>query len=507
MTPKPAAAASTGMRFHGAGLRGADAPRSSRTFEGRFGRMFRSLPPAIHELGDLDKLATKMMADLEVPKDGPDPEENSGISAGYTYLGQFIDHDLTFDPVSSLDRVNDPEALTDFRTPRFDLDCVYGRGPDDQPYLYQDDGVQMLMGRAITGNPLDPNTKDVPRNSAGRALIGDKRNDENTIVSQMQSAFLRFHNRVFKFLKDQGEDFSVDEVQRAVRWHYQYVVLNDFLPTIIGKENFQAIFPHGTGDAVKHPPVLKFYEARNDGFIPIEFSTAAYRFGHSMVRPDYRLNLTSPRLPIFSMTGESLLGFREYPSDRAIDWGLFFKGVKNNVNPATDKERVQPAYKIDTSLVNPLANLPAPVASNPNSLILRNLKRGLMMSLPSGQSVARAMGVDPIDDKKLLVGKATEEDMPANNKPITDVSAKFADNAPLWFYILAEAQQQFKNDKTPLHLGPAGGRMAGETFAGLLMSDGHSYLRQYPRWKPFPEFTAADGSFGMAELIKQSMLA
>src|SRR5207253_4018255 len=115
---------------------------------------------------------------------------------GYTYLGQFIDHDLTFDPVSSLQRQNDPDGLVDFRTPRFDLDCVYGRGPDDQPYLYRNDGLHMLLGEPLTGNEDDPGARMVPRNKpeAGdpvRALLGDPRNDENVIVSQLQSAMIR----------------------------------------------------------------------------------------------------------------------------------------------------------------------------------------------------------------------------------------------------------------------------------------------------------------------------
>lgn len=497
MSPSPALAPRPATKFHGAGLRGADAPRTSRTFEGRFGRIFRSLRPATHTSEDLEKLAMNMVADLEPGSDKEDAEENSGIASGYTYLGQFIDHDLTFDPVSSLDKVNDPEALTDFRTPRFDLDCVYGRGPDDQPYLYEDDGIRMLLGRQLTGNPKDPKAQDVPRNSRGRALIGDKRNDENTIVSQLQAGFLRFHNRVAAVMA--GASFA--QIQRAVRWHYQWVVLNDFLPTIAGKKNFDDIFPKGTGNVVENPPDLRFFHPRHEGFIPIEFSAAAYRFGHSMVRPDYRLSQTIPRFPIFSATGESLVGFREFPANWAIDWSLFFPGVANNSKPRNPAERVQPAYKIDTSLVNPLGNLPAAVASNPSSLVLRNLRRGLMMSLPSGQDAARAMGLDPIPDAQLRIGKATEEDA-AGNPAITDISASFADNAPLWCYILAEAQQQFKKDKTPIHLGPVGGRIVAETIVGLLMSDGHSYLSQFPKWKPFPAFTLKDGTFRMAELLK-----
>src|SRR5207249_2415770 len=187
-------------RNHG-GARGADLPRKSQSFEGRFGRMFRALPPAELPENALRTLAGQMTAEAEAqptPETEVDDEENQGISAGHTYLGQFIDHDLTFDPASSLQKADDPDALVDFRTPRFDLDCVYGRGPSDQPYLYEDNGVRMLLGRKLTGNADDPKARDVPRNSpeAGpkRALIGDPRNDENVIVSQLHAAFLRFHN-------------------------------------------------------------------------------------------------------------------------------------------------------------------------------------------------------------------------------------------------------------------------------------------------------------------------
>src|SRR5262249_24934047 len=148
----------------------------------------------------------------------------------------FIDHDLTFDPASSLQKLNDPNSLTDFRTPRFDLDNIYGRGPDDQPYMYQDARVRMALGRVLTGNPADPIAPDVPRcaptSGAKRALIGDPRNDENVIVSQLQAAFLRFHNRMADVLGAKGPD-DFPTVQKHVRWHYQWVVLNDFLPTIL----------------------------------------------------------------------------------------------------------------------------------------------------------------------------------------------------------------------------------------------------------------------------------
>src|SRR5437870_4811867 len=185
---------------HSVPIRGLMSAKTSPLFQGRFGRMFRSLPHAKfgatdkENIDNLAELAKTMSADFDPPKDGKDDEE-SGIPTLYTYLGQFIDHDITFDPASSLQKQNDPDALIDFRTPAFDLDNVYGRGPDDQPYMYDGDG-SFLLGDPIQGG--DPGAKDLSRNNANprRALIGDPRNDEHTIVSQLQGLFLRFHNRI-----------------------------------------------------------------------------------------------------------------------------------------------------------------------------------------------------------------------------------------------------------------------------------------------------------------------
>ena len=212
-----------------------------------------------------------MTSSFDPPKDGKDDEE-SGIPALYTYLGQFVDHDITFDPMSSLIKQNDPDALTDFRTPAFDLDDVYGRGPDDQPYLY-DNGPTFLLGEPISGGG-DPNAKDLPRNNATirRALIGDPRNDENVIVSQLQGLFLRFHNRTVA--DNPGLDFS--QIQRLVRFHYQYMVLNDFLPRIVHSSVLKAL---KGADGAYDRSKLKFFHWKNEPFMPVEFSVAAYRLG------------------------------------------------------------------------------------------------------------------------------------------------------------------------------------------------------------------------------------
>src|SRR6266699_3732551 len=195
---------------HGRGVRGLDLSRSSILFGGAFGRIFRALPPAefgpseVETRANLHTLAKNMVSTEDKPKDGADPEE-SGIPALFTYLGQFVDHDLTFDPASSLQQQNDIDGLTDFRTPRFDLDNIYGRGPEDQPYLYFDlDKVpKLLLGKPLTGGTQAiPPAADLPRNGGNltstqpaRAIIGDPRNDENVIISQLQGLFFRFHNR------------------------------------------------------------------------------------------------------------------------------------------------------------------------------------------------------------------------------------------------------------------------------------------------------------------------
>lgn len=479
---------------HGIPLRGLMSTKTSALFQGRFGRMFRSLHPAAfgsteaENITNLTKLADAMSADFDPPKDGKDDEE-SGIPALYTYLGQFIDHDITFDPASSLQKQNDPDALIDFRTPTFDLDNVYGRGPDDQPYMY-DGGNSFLLGDPIQGG--DPNAKDLPRNNANprRALIGDPRNDENVIVSQLQGIFLRFHNRI---LAD-NPGLSFPEVQKLVRFHYQYVVLNDFLPRIIHSSVLSHLKTDGKYDYGK----LKFFHWKHEPFMPVEFSVAAYRLGHSMIRPGYRIN-DVVLLPIFPVPSqglpEGLTGFRLMNSDWGIDWGRFIDvdiRTYDGTDAENQKKRLQFAYRLDTSLVNPLHDLPPSVASNPSSLPLRNLERGWRLGLPSGQDVARAMRIKPMADTDILIGQGVDKpDKPLDN--ILSVSKVFADNCPLWTYILAEAMHFNEPVKIPVkedvtvntpRLGPVGGRIVAEVFLGLMFGDSNSLLSLDPNWQP-----------------------
>ncbi|MFP5041629.1 peroxidase family protein [Parasediminibacterium sp. JCM 36343] len=536
-------------------IRGLNSTLKSSTFEGRFGRMFRTLAAAKHSPETLSFLAKKMVDSNngpQTPETKIDDEENTGnkknkgIAAGYTYLGQFLDHDITFDPASSLQQQNDPDSLVDFRTPRFDLDSLYGRGPSDQPYMYDFDAmdgniVKMLLGKPLTGNEssLDPKidtpSQDLPRNNPNgntrRALTGDSRNDENVIVSQLHGMFLRFHNRVVDYQKDNGLDASFETVQNIVRWHYQWIILHDFLPTILGEDMVNEILPNLTNGKTinEEPPKLKFFNWHKEIFMPIEFSGAAYRFGHSMVRPIYRLNPGKNPKPVDPnderfLVFPDLVGFGEFASNMAIDWRLFFD-FGNNASPLS-KEKMQSAYKIDTSLVNPLGNLPKAVADHippMPSLAELNLIRGMRLGLPSGQSVAKTMGLKVIPDNELKIGKATFDGL-TENKAITDFKEldSIKGNTPLWFYVLAESLKNFTNEANeiikgkkitdelknevnsiPVKLGNVGGRIVGEVFIGLLKADQYSYLNQDPFWTPIPGFMK-NGRFGIVELITQA---
>ncbi len=503
------------MKFHGTSPRGLETVPRSVSHEGRFGRMFRALAPFEPKDDDLALLGRTMIekpVDVEDPKA---PSNNGGLPAGYTYFGQFIDHDITFDPVSQLQRQNDPDALEDFRTPRFDLDNLYGRGPNDSPFLYDRGGKTFLIGKNSAGED------DLPRANAGdpkpgawkRALLGDPRNDENLIVSQIHLAFLKYHNKIVK------EGNSFEQAQQIVRRHYNWLVLHDFLPRIVGQNLVDSVLTsekYGDGFSGRTWKAdLRFYRFKVLPFMPVEFSVGAYRFGHSMVRFNYALNTATDahELLIFDPAdpdnelADDLRGFRERPANRQIEWSRFF-------DMAGDKSKLQPARAIDTQISAGLGGLPTVViggpasAANPSSLAERNLLRGKALLLPTGQDVARAMG---LPDKLILsTDKANNQfsigvDKPDESSPDIGSEDKkrlmqlFGNATPLWYYILKEAEV-FCHGRT---LGPVGGRIVAEVFIGLFLADATCFLNVEPNWKPAADkFGCVEkGKFTIADLL------
>ncbi|WP_172977392.1 heme peroxidase family protein [Roseovarius sp. THAF9] len=474
--------------------------------------MFRSLPPwsppgDTEEQIDADIRAFAANAMAET--DGDDQLDNANLPAGYTYFGQFVDHDITFDPTSSLMRQNDPDKLHNFRTPRLDLDCLYGEGPADEPFMYDTNrGGMFLIGRVqrdIEDNPTEgSNEPDLPRNVQGRALIGDMRNDENVIVSQFQLAMLRLHNAVYGQLIGQDPDdtaahFEIDQdkfhaAQRIVRWFYQYVVWNDFIKRLTKNDIWSEVLRLVDGKFVNG---ARFYKWEKNPFMPVEFSVSAYRFGHSLIRPGYLVNLnsdvglgfdpndpTSRELPIFDPTNSGqhdLRGFRFFPHKHTVQWDWYFK-----MSSSVEQFFPQPARRIDPKLSSAVSKIPEG-PGKPNLLATLNLLRSWRMEIPSGTAVAQAMGFAPhaIDD------------------PHEDI---------LWHYILKEAAS-IPAANSGRMLGNVGSTIVAEVFGGLLYGDPKGWVQNEPGWTPAdePAITALlptggpeNGDWEVADLIRAS---
>ncbi len=459
-------------------------PFTSRYYDkGKFGRIFPTLPPFAQDtqkvreaLKDIGKKGGIMDAKDDLTQNPIDLITNPALqtgnpnspvmTAGMTFLGQFIDHDITFDPTSSLERQSDPEFIANFRTPSLALDNVYGSGPGASPHLYdQSDGqgIKMLLEPIGSQGKENINKFDVPRNSQNTALIGDPRNDENLIVSQLQVLFLRFHNVMVDAIRikypTKSPSIVFNEAQEMVRWHYQWILLHEFLPLLCGEDVIKEVITNGR----------KFYGWHNEPYIPVEFSVAAYRFGHSQIRPSYRANFGIANQPNPTPFFADIFDFSVSPSDadpndlrggkrsarRFIDWHTFF-----NLGDGSTR----PNKLIDTKLSSPLFQLPG--FTDVNSLASRNLLRSLTFSLPSGQRVAHAMSLTPLDTEHF--------------DELKHYKVNFENSTPLWFYILKEAEVQ----QMGLRLGEVGARIVAEVFVGLLEGDNTSFLSQNPFWKP-----------------------
>jgi hypothetical protein len=479
------------MSAHGITSRGLTAADST---SGAFGRLFPQLPP--RPSTGLEK-ALKYGAPGGLMDGGPTSADQlaQGVPAGFTFLGQLIDHDLTLESLSQLGGRDD--VATDFRTPRLDLDNVYGAGPLVSRPLY-DGSAQGKLRVADSG-------VDFVRTADGAPLIGDPRNDENLLLAQLHLAMVKFHNRVTDQLAAQqipdafgqpmpskpadepptaqpgvpldqlldvanyyGQLFSAG--RRLVQWHYQWIVVHEFLPLIADSDVVSDVEQNG----------VKFFQPDASGSMPVEFSVAAFRFGHPTVRSEYRVNERfigkifpddpdAPTLPRSDLRGGPVL-----PED-AVDFRYLFD--------VSDQIRPQYMRGIRASLNTQLLDLPVSAVPGAQagalarpiaSLAVRNLLRSEALGLPSGQDVARLLGEVPLTDEQL------------------------GDTGPayLWYYLLKEAEVQAGG----LHLGRVGSRIVAEVLIGLLDADPSSYRAMYPRWQP--TLANAEGSFEMADLLR-----
>jgi len=427
---------------------------------GKYGRMFPHLPAleidedVLRALGRGGALAQPGTATAELASDNP------RIPAGFAILGQFIAHDLTRDP-SLLHHHARIGELRNFRAPRLDLEVVYGAGPLGNPYFFDlSDPDKFLIGLNDAGQP-----DDVPRNAQGQALIADPRNDVHMIISQLHLAFLKFHNRIVDRLRADAAPSGTlfDEARRIATWHYQWIVVHEFLPLTVGEDLVAEILGQGRSASI----------FRGAPHIPVEFADAAYRFGHPQIRETYRLNDRTAGVRIFP----DLAGTRPVPAAYAIEWKHFFN--------IAGQQPPQPSGRIRPSLVPALGNLPDAIVGKTDvpeehSLAYRDLERGISCGLPSGESIARALGLTPVSAEAVGLG-----------------SFGWAGETPLWYYVLQEASVQTGGER----LGDVGGRIVAEVLLGLLKADAAAYYNVSPDWRPTLPGSHG-GEFTMADLLE-----
>ncbi len=490
-------------RFHGAKLSLSWFPFPSVTSPcaDRFGYMSSAATRAATKLpfnvamqallGQLGNMMGDAGRDPNPASHNPADAGVSSVPSGYTYFGQFVDHDVTFDISSTLDADTDANTINNMRSPALDLDSVYGRGPGLDPFLYvfpssgPSTAIKFQTGNNTNTGPGGPSSNgapggmvaqsrfDVPRISGtNTAVIGDPRNDENLIIVQFQHAMLRFHNAVVDLLLAAafaGDIFA--EAKRIVTHHYQWAVVHDFLGRICGAatvNNAMASVVAPVGSAFR---------------MPVEFAVAAYRFGHSMIRDTYWVNFNFP-----SATLGQVFEFNRNPrlpvfSNWVVDFNAFFDtGVPV---PIHNKAR-----RIDSFIANGLETLPG-FAGLMAILATRNLRRALALGLPSGQGMANSFGIAPLTPAQLILGLPAAEVAVLNSN-----GGLLLNKTPLWYYVLREAAVLGGGNQ----LGPVGGRIVAETFVRMLKRDASSYLNVGGGFTPILP-SASAGNFTVADLV------
>jgi hypothetical protein len=407
---------------------------------GRYMRMFPELPAlgiepemlrAIGRAGGLSDATNGRSRDART------------IAAGRPVFGQYLAHDLTADrsPVTHHD---DAELLTNVRSARLDLEHLYGEGPIGNPYLYsRNDPARLLLAPSGPGQD-----DDLPRNPEGIALAGDPRQDVHVLISQMHVAMIRAHNRLVDRLREDGvPDAGLFAAARqALTWHYQYVVLHDYLPETIGRERAARLLAEGP----------RYFRPEGAVAIPLEFADAAYRFGHSQMRDSFQLQPGGAALKLMP----DLMGFGPTPADRVVHWPLLLD--------VPGQPSAQRARAIDGRLPNSLIHLPLDLTGavdedDQASLAVRDLVRGTATGLPSGEAVARRAGAAPLAPDEI---------------GLADLG--WTGETPLWYYLLREAAVREDGER----LGPVGSLIVGEVLLAVIDSDPSSQRSVDPDWRP-----------------------
>ena len=447
-----------------------------------YSRLFNG-PFEGHSADALRELAKKMMG--EVGRD-----DAKGTPSGVVYLGQFIAHDITRDrtPLKK-EPFPTPETTRNERTPLLDLDSVYGSGPvgaavepgEYQMYLQPRPGEERFrLGptepAVVNGVPFPSKDVDFPRRSDKSPIIPDDRNDDNIILAQLHVLFLCFHNKLLDLIVSPGPVIPVpdgptpfEQTRRLVKWHYQWMVREYFLPKIVLQSVLDDIKANG--------PKLFNPQSAKDVSLPVEFTMAAFRFGHSMVHEAYFINKM-----VALGTAETLnRDYRPLSAAHVLDW-VRFVGLGRGANLA---------QKINTTISSGLFGLSDPMVirykdnsegASEAMLPARTLLRGSKARLPSGQEACVLAGTPVIE-------------VDAGHRHYAVLFDKgLLDRLPLWYYLLHEAEVAGIDESLSeshrqggCRLGPLGSRIVAEVLLGLLRVDEDTYPDGWtPPELPFP---------------------
>ncbi|TRZ43507.1 peroxidase family protein [Robertkochia solimangrovi] len=432
-------------------------------------------PQTLHYLQELGKV----MADMGTEADEL-TDQNSKIPSIYTYLGQFIDHDITartdrnsdfnsLEPVEGIKPRKAAEVVENLRNgrrPQLDLDSVFGEGPSFLPSytaeadrIYNNTSLKLYLNESpgyidLRRDEAQAGTTENPK-VVYRARIADARNDENLVVSQMHAAFIKTFNKISDILEPtHTNEEAYCEARKLTRWAYQYIVINDYLKNVCNKGVVADVICNGP-----------FFYNTSIPFMPLEFSVAAFRFGHAMIRPFYTLNTGNVKT-IMKLLGPSM-GDLINPAnaslkpENVIHWSNFVTDTP--VLPVNVSRKIDPFIAKGLFDLSPVGE-PAPPSPLAN-LAQRNLLRGYLLGMPTGQAIAKAMRIDPMRHEELVDGLNDEQ-------KCVMYDSGFSARTPLWYYILQEGKVQSGGDS----LGYVGSMLVSETLVGLVKGDFNSYM-------------------------------
>jgi hypothetical protein len=466
------------------------APRAFTSLS-RFGYLFPDLqkdPTAILPTSASTVQALRDLG-LTMSEPGIDPLSDSDIPSAYTYLGQFIDHDISLMEMKNVN-LTDPNLMplspaeigdiSNLRSPGLDLDNIYSATP-------QVGGDRLLVGKVFSEGPRPPSKGDgffdLPRADRSKdplrdrePRIGDRRDEETTIIGQLHVAFLRAHNAIV----ERGNDYCA--ARSLLRRYYQAVIVHDFLPRVADPKIVAELLAW---------PWKTFDPAEGEFFMPLEFSVAAFRFGHSMVRNSYVVNnfKSASLLRLFSILGR----YTRMPDNWIIQWEKSLDGGVNR------------ARLIDTRLSAGLLTLPGLPPGDERRLPVRTLLRGYLLRLPTGQAVAAALGLSGAEVMSALDIEAVAARIPGSaqlaelrKERVADDGTKWtlSQRTPLWFYILAEAAHSCEVLKRGHQLGPVGSRLVAGVLIALVRRSKDSILKM-PGWSP-----DRDPGFKLSDLLR-----